>query len=109
VNGITCKGLSTEAGRAQCRVEWLLNWRKGARAIHQSKLMHFFPKQGVYVYFRYLDKEKYMIVLNPADKAVSLELAPFAEMLGSASTAQDVLTGRSEERRVGKECWCSWA
>jgi glycosidase len=94
VNGFTGKGLSPEAARAQSRVKSLLNWRKGARAIHQGKLMHFFPEQGVYVYFRYLDKEKYMIVLNPADKAVSLELAPFAEMLGSASTAQDVLTGQ---------------
>lgn len=94
VNAFTGQGLSPQAAEAQAWVRRLLNWRKGALAIHHGKLMHFFPEQGVYVYFRYLDDEKVMVVLNPSDKTVDLALERFSEMLGSASRAKDVLTGK---------------
>ena len=42
----------------------LLHWRQSATAIHNGKLMHFIPKDGIYVYFRYNDDQKVMIIFN---------------------------------------------
>ncbi len=45
-------GLTTSQLDAQKFTKELLNWRKGATAIHNGSLKHFVPEDGVYVYFR---------------------------------------------------------
>ena len=46
----------------------LVNWRKFKEVIHSGKLKHFIPNDGVYVYFRYNDKETVMVAINNDDK-----------------------------------------
>ena len=45
----------------------LLNWRKDKEVIHTGKLKHYIPDDGLYVYFRYNDKESVMVILNSND------------------------------------------
>ncbi|MGB5449708.1 MAG: cyclomaltodextrinase C-terminal domain-containing protein, partial [Woeseiaceae bacterium] len=49
----------------------------------------------VYAYFRYDETDTVMVVFNRGDEAASLQTARFAERLGDASTAVDVVTGQS--------------
>ncbi|PWJ56983.1 glycosidase [Dyadobacter jejuensis] len=76
-------------------VRKLLNWRKTATAVHQGKLMHFAPQDGVYVQFRYTDKQKIMVILNKNKKEYQLDLKRFEEILPRQFKAQDVLQDRS--------------
>ena len=46
--------------------------RKTASALHDGKLMHYAPQQGTYVYFRYDDKQKVMVVLNKNTSATTV-------------------------------------
>lgn len=95
VNAFTGKGLTAEQQAAKDYLRRMLNWRKGNTTVHNGKLMHFAPEQGVYVFFRYDDQGKVMVILNKNEQATSLSLDRFAEMLKGASTAKEVMSGKS--------------
>ncbi|VAV83632.1 Neopullulanase, partial [hydrothermal vent metagenome] len=59
----------------------LLNWRKGNKVIHSGKTMHFIPEHNVYVYFRYNDTGKVMVIINNSKERQELNLSRFAEMI----------------------------
>ena len=69
----------------------LLNWRKSKDVIHNGKTKNFSPEKNVYVYFRYNDEEKVMVVINSSDKEQIIEMNRFQEMVPSSFTAKDVM------------------
>ena len=89
------RGLSESALRGQALVRTLFNWRKTAPAIHVGGLTHFRPRDGVYVYFRYLDDDLVMVVLNKNRDAYALDTERFGEVLGSSNAivGTDVIRG----------------
>ncbi len=91
-NAFTGKGLSKKEIRIQNFFRKLLNWRKENPVIHTGKLTHFVPENGVYVYFRYNDKKKVMIILNKNDKNHHLKLERFSEILGDCTKGKDILS-----------------
>ncbi len=58
INAFTGEGLSLQQKEMQNYVSTIQNWRKEKPVIHHGKLMHFAPENGIYVYFRYNDKDK---------------------------------------------------
>lgn len=72
----------------------IFNWRKTATAIHNGKTTHYLPQDEVYVYFRYNDKQKVMVVINNSKEERSLELSRFEENLKDAKSAKEILSGR---------------
>lgn len=92
-NAFTNQGLTTQEREAKQYMHDLLNWRKNMSVIHQGKLTHFAPENGVYVYFRYDDEQKIMVILNKNNVETSLRLDRFSEILGNAKGAREVLTG----------------
>lgn len=72
----------------------LLNWRKGKDVIHTGKTKHYMPKEKVYVYFRYNDKETVMVVINNNEKDQTFSLDRFAESLNGVSKGKDVISGK---------------
>ncbi|MHA6697574.1 glycoside hydrolase family 13 protein [Chryseobacterium sp. A321] len=73
----------------------LLNWRKSAEVIHSGKTTHYMPTEEVYVYFRYTDNKKVMVVLNNNEKPVDLSLARFKESLEGIRSGKDVLSEKT--------------
>ncbi|MDQ0477207.1 glycoside hydrolase family 13 protein [Chryseobacterium sp. MDT2-18] len=72
----------------------LLNWRKGKDVIHSGKTTHYMPVDKVYVYFRYNDHEKVMVIINNNEKEQNLNLSRFAESLDGISKGKDVISGK---------------
>lgn len=72
----------------------LLTWRKNKSVIHTGKTKHYMPKDKVYVYFRYNDSEKVMVIINNNDKEQFLDVNRFAESLNGVSTGKDVITNK---------------
>jgi len=95
VNAFTAKGLSAQQKEAQSYVKFLLNWRKTNAAIHEGKLLHYVPREGTYVYFRYTDNKKVMVVLNKNAKDTNLDLSRFHEMLDGNAQGKEVFTNAS--------------
>ncbi|MFZ6745642.1 glycoside hydrolase family 13 protein [Undibacterium sp. JH2W] len=97
VNAFTGAGLNAKQLEAQAFVRKLLNWRKTQSAIHSGKLMHFAPQDGIYVYFRYDQKRKFMVVMNKNTAVTELAMARFVEILPARAKAMDVLSGQAFE------------
>lgn len=72
----------------------ILNWRKTCTAIHNGKLMHFAPENGIYSYFRYNEKEKYWIVFNKNSNEVMMDLTRYKEILPTKASFTDVLENK---------------
>jgi len=75
--------------------EWnkkLLNYRKTSEAITKGKMMQFLPVDGVYVYFRYTDKQRVMVVSNSNNAEKEVQTQHFAEMLKNAQSARNIIT-----------------
>ncbi|NMP30009.1 glycoside hydrolase family 13 protein [Thalassotalea sp. M1531] len=94
INGFTGKGLTNRQKSAQQFMKKLLNWRKNTPTIHQGKLMHYAPENGVYVYFRYDEYSKYMVVINKNTEATEIDMSRFSQMLGKAKSLNPVLNNR---------------
>ncbi|MCL3781892.1 alpha-amlyase [Prolixibacteraceae bacterium JC049] len=95
VNGFTGEGLSEKEKATQQFMKKLLNWRKGNEIIHNGKIMHYAPENGVYCIFRYTEKGKVMIVLNKNNEDVVLNTKRFYEMLNGDEKAQDVISEKN--------------
>ena len=101
VNAFTGQGLTDKQKEAMAFIKKLATWRKGAEVIHHGKLMHYVPEEGVYVFFRYNEKDKVMVVLNANEAPTALELGRFSQMLEGVSTGKDVLAGKVFELKDG--------
>jgi glycosidase len=71
----------------------LANYRKQSSAITTGKMMQFVPEDGVYVYFRYDDKQTVMVVMNTAKENKSIALKRFEERTKGFSKMKNIITG----------------
>lgn len=101
-NAITGAGLSAQQKEAKAYLKKLLQWRKSATPIHTGKLTHFIPEDKVYVYFRYDEDQKHMVILNKNEAVYNLKLDRFAEMLGGARQGKDVISDKSVNLKNGE-------
>jgi len=94
INAFTGSGLSEKQIEAREFIRKILLWRKNAQVIHHGKLMQYVPKNGIYVYFRYDENEKTMVILNKNAGPVTLQLDRFKNMIGSSIKGQDIISGK---------------
>ena len=94
VNAFTNQGLTNEQKEARRFIRKLLNWRKTATAVHDGKLIHFVPTNGVYTYFRFNDQMKVMVVLNKTANRQNVDLTRFSELRIKGATAKNIITGK---------------
>ena len=91
-NYFTQDGMSAQEIEAFEFTKKLFSWRKNSRAVHEGKLMHFAPVNGIYVYFRYTDQKKIMVVINKNDSSQNLELDRFQEIIMGSKTMKNVMS-----------------
>lgn len=95
------RSVFTEAGRTKEENELftytktIMNWRKTKSVIHEGKLMHFIPENGIYVYFRYNDSETVMVILNNNNEEKTLATQRFNERLQGFNSAENIVTNQS--------------
>ena len=87
------KGLSDDVAAAQDFISKLFTWRRDATAIHNGELLHFAPRDGIYVYFRFNEEQRVMVVMNNEPNTVHLDSSRYAQGLAGTTRAQNVLTG----------------
>jgi len=89
----------TVSGRTQAQNERfnflskLLNWRRTKTVIHTGLLMQYVPENDIYVYFRYNEKEKIMVIINNNETGQTLKTNRYAESLTDKTSGRDVMTG----------------
>ncbi|MBW8331194.1 MAG: glycoside hydrolase family 13 protein [Prolixibacteraceae bacterium] len=93
VNAFTGTGLTTQQKQAQDFFSKILNWRKTSEVIHSGKLKHFAPENGVYVYFRYNQNQKVMVVMNKNSQEKTIETNRFSEIMANCTSGKEVISG----------------
>ncbi len=94
VNAFTGTGLSEKQKQAQDYIRKILNWRKTNQAVQYGQLKHFAPEDGVYVYFRYNQNEKVMVVLNKNTSEKTISTDRFREVAGNCTSGKEVISGK---------------
>lgn len=72
----------------------LLHWRQGNEAVIHGKQVQFTPRKGVYVIARQARGQNVLTVVNGTGKPAQMEVKRYAEIIGQATEATDILTGR---------------
>lgn len=73
----------------------LLHWRQGNDVIVKGKQTQFIPYKGVYVIARQYNGKSVMTIINGTRSDNKLSVARYKEIIGSHTTAKDVITGAS--------------
>jgi hypothetical protein len=92
VNAFEAKSLNEDQVNMQAYMKKLLNWRKGSKAVTSGKTLHFAPFNDIYVYFRYVDGEKVMVIMNRNEKTATIDPKRFAEIIGANNKAIDIFS-----------------
>lgn len=92
VNKFAKLGRTDQENLAFDFVKKLANYRKNSDAIANGKFMQFVPQDGVYVYFRYTDKQRVMVISNTNKTDKILDTSRFQEMLKNSKSAINILT-----------------
>ena len=71
----------------------LLHWRHGNEVITKGKQTQFIPQNGVYVVARSYNGKNVMTVINGTSKAATMQVERYAEIIGDAQEATNILTG----------------
>lgn len=94
-NAFTGEGLSNDEKEIQALTRKLGNYRKNASALKTGKLMHFVPEAGVYVYFRYDDKQTVMCIMNTSGDERTIAFDRYAERMKGRTSAKNIVTGNT--------------
>ena len=71
----------------------LLHCRQGNEVITKGKQTQFIPQNGVYVVARSYNGKNVMTVINGTSKAATMKAERYAEIIGDAQEATNILTG----------------
>ncbi|RYF54170.1 MAG: alpha-amlyase, partial [Cytophagaceae bacterium] len=95
-NVFTGKGLTARQLEAKEFMKQLLQWRKQTPVVQTGKLKHFAASNGIYVYFRYNESQKVMVVMNKNTEAKSLDMTRYAELLSGHQTVRNIQTNQAQ-------------
>ena len=76
-------------------VSILTNWRKTATAIHEGATTHFLPVDNIYVYFRYNEDQKVMVIMNMNNEPRTISRQKHIEMLRGITSGKNVVTNET--------------
>lgn len=94
VNALSGQGLTDQQKEMQKYISKIQNWRKNKAVIHNGKLMHFVPEDGVYTYFRYNNDEVVMVLLNKNDTEKKVDTKRFSEITNAYKKGKEIITSK---------------
>jgi len=94
-NAFTGAGLTADESSVQSLVKKLGNFRKTSSALTAGKMMQYVPNNGLYIYFRYDEKQTIMCVMNTGEKEQPVSFADYTERTNGFTAATDVVSGQS--------------
>lgn len=93
-NAFTAQGRTASQKEYFDFTQKLLNWRKGKSVIHTGKTLNYVPENNLFVYFRYDEKERVMVVLNTNPAPQKIDFNRFAEGIQQKTKGRDVISGQ---------------
>ncbi|MAZ28334.1 MAG: alpha-amlyase [Cytophagaceae bacterium] len=91
-NAFTAGGRTAEQEAYHAFTKKVFNFRKSTPVIHTGKLLHYLPDNDVYVFFRYSEKERIMVVINNNKEAQTFDMARFSEGIADKTSGIDIIS-----------------
>ena len=91
-NAFTGAGMTKAENAMFTWLSRLLHWRQGNDVVIKGSQKQFIPYKGVYVVARQYNGKNVMTVINGTKKPATLAVNRYAEVIGAAKSAKDVLT-----------------
>lgn len=91
-NAFTKEGRTAVQEQYHSYLKTLLQFRKNTPALHFGKLLHYVPENNVYVYFRYNQEQRIMVIINNNKEDQALDLNRFSEGILNALTGKDIIS-----------------
>ncbi len=90
-------GFSCEACETLTHLHKLLGWRKSNDVIAHGKLLHYMPRHpdNVYVYFRYTDNDRVMVIVNGSPEERTIDWSLYTEGTAGRTRGVDILSERT--------------
>lgn len=95
LNKFTTAGRTEKENNVFNHLSRLANFRKKSSAIKTGKMMQYLPNDGLYVYFRYDDKQTIMCIMNTSETEKQVDFGKYAERTTGFSSGTDVVSGNS--------------
>lgn len=92
-NAFTQVGLTADEKMIQNYVKTLANFRLKSSAITKGKMMQYVPKDGLYIYFRYDNKQTIMCIMNTDDKERTVNFNDYDERTKGFTKARNIIDG----------------
>jgi glycosidase len=92
-NKFTSQGRNEKENEVFDYTRRFANFRKASTAIKTGNTMQYLPENGVYVYFRYDNKQTVMCVMNQNTNPATIDMSRFSERIKDFTKAFDVATG----------------
>lgn len=92
-NKFTSAGRNAKENEVWNHMATLANYRKTSSAITTGNMVQFVPEDGVYVYFRYNNKQTVMVVMNTSKETKNISLKRFAERTNGFSAMKNIISG----------------
>ena len=92
VNKFTIQGRTQKDQAIYQHIATLANYRKTSSALTTGKFMQFFPVDGIYVYFRYSNKQTVMVVMNTSKEEKTINLNRYSERTNGFTQYKDIIT-----------------
>jgi neopullulanase len=106
LNKFTPAGRTAKENSVFNYIKTFATFRQQSSAIKTGKMMQYVPENGVYVYFRYDDKQTVMCVMNTNNTDATIDMERFTERTKNYTKAMDVATGTTftlqDELTLGK-------
>ncbi len=96
-NAFTVEGRTETQEEFHSFTKKLLNFRKDNEVLHFGKLLQFLPENNVYVYFRYHENDRVMVVINNSLGTQQLDLSRYAEGLKAHVSGTDIISEKTIE------------
>ncbi len=90
-NAFTGDGLDDREMGVQEWTRKLANYRKNSAAIKTGKMMQYVPEDGLYVYFRFDDKQAVMCIMNTSEKTKHINFNNYPEMFKNVKQIKSVM------------------
>jgi len=91
LNAFTAPCRTTRQNEAFNFLQTLITWRHMKTIIHNGRLTHFVPEDGIYTYFRYDTTGTVMVIMNNTMEQKTVSTGNYAECIGDYSSGDDVI------------------
>jgi len=94
-NGFTGAGFTPDEASLQALVRKLANFRRSSSALKTGKMMQYVPKDGLYVYSRFDERQTILCIMNSGDAIAAADFSKWSERTKGFTKGTDIINGQS--------------